>query len=59
MFNKNIEKGFQGAVFHLCQQALVPLLRNDEAQMQRSLFIARENRQSTYSFSFLQSYIQF
>ena len=29
MFNKNIEIGFQSAVFHLCQRALVPLLRND------------------------------
>jgi len=26
MFNKNIEIGFQSAVFHLCQQALVPLV---------------------------------
>ena len=29
MFNKNIEIGFQSAAFHLCQRALVPLLRND------------------------------
>jgi len=29
MFNKNIEIGFQSAVFHLCQRALVPLLQND------------------------------
>ena len=29
MFNKNIEIGFQSAVFHLCERALVPLLRND------------------------------
>jgi len=28
MFNKNIEIGFQSAVFHLCQRTLVPLLRN-------------------------------
>jgi len=27
-FNKNIEIGFQNAVFHLCQRALVPLLHN-------------------------------
>jgi len=25
MFNKNIEIGFQSAVFHLCQRELVPL----------------------------------
>jgi len=29
MSNKNIEIGFQSAVFLLCQRALVPLLRND------------------------------
>ena len=29
MFNKNVGIGFQSAVFHLCQRALVPLLRND------------------------------
>jgi len=29
MLNKNIEIGFQSAVSHLCQRALVPLLRND------------------------------
>ena len=29
MFNKNIEIGFQSAVFHLCLRALVPLLQND------------------------------
>ena len=29
MFNKIIEIGFQSAVFHLCQRALVPLLRNE------------------------------
>jgi len=29
MFNKNIEIGFQSAVFPLCQRALAPLLRND------------------------------
>ena len=29
MFNTNIEIGFQSAVFHLCQRALVPLLCND------------------------------
>ena len=29
MFNKNIEIGFQSAVCHLCQWAIVPLLRND------------------------------
>ena len=28
MFNQNIEIGFQSAVFHLCQRALVPLLRD-------------------------------
>jgi len=27
--NINIEIGFQGAIFHLCQLALVPLLHND------------------------------
>jgi len=29
MCNKNIEIGFQSAVCHLCQRALVPLLHND------------------------------
>ena len=29
MFNRNIEIGFQSAIFHLCQGALVPLLWND------------------------------
>jgi len=29
MFNKNTEMGFQSAVFHLCQRALVPLWQND------------------------------
>ena len=29
MVNKNIEIGFQSAVFHLCRRALVSLLRND------------------------------
>ena len=29
MFDKNIEIGFQSAVFHLCQRASVPLLRHD------------------------------
>jgi len=29
MCNRNIEIGCQGAVFHLCQRALVPLLHND------------------------------
>jgi len=28
MLNKNIDIGFQSAVFHLCQGVLVPLLRN-------------------------------
>jgi len=42
MFNKNI--GFQSVIFHLCRQALVPLLRNE---MERLLFRARENWQST------------
>jgi len=32
MFNKNIEIGFQSAVYHLCQQALVPLSRIDRGQ---------------------------
>ena len=42
MFKKNKETGFQSAVFHLCQRALVPLLRMIEARMQRLLFRARE-----------------
>ena len=29
MSDKNIEIGFQSAIFHLCQRASVPLLRND------------------------------
>ena len=29
MFNKNIEIGFQSAVFHICQRAFMPLLQND------------------------------
>ena len=57
MLNKNIEIGFQSAVFHLCQRALAPLLHNDEARMQRPLFTARENWQST-SYIF-QYYVQF
>ena len=32
IFCKNIEIGFQSAIFHLCQRALVPLLRNDRGQ---------------------------
>jgi len=31
LFDKNVEMGFQGAVFHLCQQVLVLLLCNDRA----------------------------
>ena len=29
IYNKNLEIGFHNAVCHLCQRALVPLLRNN------------------------------
>jgi len=41
--NKNIEIGFQNAVFHLSTSVSAMI----EARMQRPLFRARENRQST------------
>ena len=41
--NKNIDIGFQSTGFHLCQWALVPLLCDNRAQIQRPLFRAREN----------------
>jgi len=33
MLNKNTEMGFQNAVIHLCQQALVSLFHNDRGPM--------------------------
>jgi len=56
---KTIEIGFQSAVFHLCQRALVPLLCNYRGTNATPLFRVRENRQSTsYNLHFLQSYVQ-
>jgi len=52
MFNKNTGKGFQSAVFHLCQQALVSLLGND-----RGLYLGKTG--ISYNLSFLRSYVQF
>ena len=60
MCSKGIEIGFQNAVFHLCQRALVPLLCNDRAE-HNGLYLGQgKTPQSTsYNFSFLQYYVQF
>jgi len=57
---QSIDLGFQSAVFHLCQRAVVPLLRNDRGRTQQPLFRAEENWQGTsYNFSFPWQCVQF
>ena len=60
MFNKNIEIGFQDAVFTSVSERYRHYCEMIEARKQRPLFRARENRQSvSCNFSFLQYYVQF
>ena len=49
MINKNIEIGFQSAVFHICQQALVPFLRNKRPERNVLYLGLRKTQQSTTS----------
>ena len=55
MVNRNIEIGFQSAVFHLCQRVLVILLQNAGGFY---LGLGKTDKALLKKFSFLQYYVQ-
>ena len=59
MFNKNVEIGFQSAVCHLCQRALMPLLQNDRPECNGLYLGLGKTGKALLNLSFLQSYVQF